>query len=274
MGTVYRVAMLSTLLCCIIVTCSVGARVQILNIGENVILEQGVEQNFTCLVGGGELENGILWSVGERRLESRNLVVEKDGVFQQSLSYLPTTEDNEEFIRCKSGVQEETKARLIIYQLDILSTSWVDTTKDKVVMMAGLYPPPTTQDILWNITTTTGDQILLNPGDEESDFSADIIEKDVDENSYIFTLNILNPDENLPRNVSIIIKSLNKTKTEIFLLQRAEARTELPVWIWVLVTGVFIVILISLVITAITCFKVINHCQTSSVYQLVDTQYL
>ena len=26
----------------------------------------GVEQNFTCLVGGGELENGILWSVGER----------------------------------------------------------------------------------------------------------------------------------------------------------------------------------------------------------------
>merc|ERR1712013_213525 len=243
MGTVYRVAMLSTLLCCIIVTCSVGARVQILNIGENVILEQGVEQNFTRLVGGGELENGILWSVGERMLESRNLVVEKDGVFQQSLSYLPTTEDNEEFIRCKSGVQE-TKARLIIYQLDILSTSLVDSIKDKVVMMAELYPPPTTQDILWNITTTTGDQILLNP------------------------------DENLPRNVSIIIKSLNKTKTEIFLLQRAEARTELPVWIWVLVTGVFIVILISLVITAITCFKVINHCQTSSVHQLVDTQYL
>ena len=184
---------------------------------------------------------------------------------------------------------QETKARLIIYQLDILSTSWVDTTKDRVVMMAELYPPPTTQDILWNITTTTGDQILLNPGDEESDYSADIIEKDVDENAYIFTLNILNPDENLPRNVSIIIKSLNKTKTEMFLLQRAvrrkksrvriksnfkEARTELPVWIWLFVTGVFIVILISLVITAITCFKVINHCQTSSVYQLVDTQYL
>ena len=119
---------------------------------------------------------------------------------------------------------QETKARLIIYQLDILSTSWVDTTKDKVVMMAGLYPPPTTQDILWNITTTTGDQILLNPGDEETDFSADIIEKDVDENAYIFTLNILNPDENLPRNVSIIIKSLNKTKTEMFLLQRAVSR--------------------------------------------------
>ena len=91
-------------------------------------------------------------------------------------------------------------------------------------MMAELYPPPTTQDILWNITTTTGDQILLNPGDEETDFSADIIEKDVDENAYIFTLNILNPDENLPRNVSIIIKSLNKTKTEIFLLQRAVSR--------------------------------------------------
>ena len=126
---------------------------------------------------------------------------------------------------------QETKARLIIYQLDILSTSWVDSIKDKVVMMAELYPPPTTQDILWNITTTTGDQILLNPGDEESDFSADIIEKDVDENAYIFTLNILNPDENLPRNVSIIIKSLNKTKTEMFLLQRAVSRKKCRVGI-------------------------------------------
>ena len=59
-------------------------------------------------------------------------------------------QDNEKLITCKSGLQE-SKARLIIYQLDILSTSWFDNTKDKLVMMAELYPSPTVQDILWNI---------------------------------------------------------------------------------------------------------------------------
>merc|ERR1712179_580609 len=115
----YNLEYLISFLFCVIFTCTEGARVQILNVGENIILEQGVEQNFTCLVVGGELGDGIIWSVGDRILVSRNLVVEKNGGFQQSVTYIPTTEDNEKLITCKSGLQE-SKARLIIYQLDIL----------------------------------------------------------------------------------------------------------------------------------------------------------
>ena len=98
--------------------------------------------------------------------------------------------------------------------------SWVENRKDKLVLAAKLYPHPTPQDVLWNITTATGFVVTLKPGEKESDFSAEIIEKDTDHAGiYKFTLTIANiSDENIPASVSISLKSLSETRVETFQL--------------------------------------------------------
>ena len=109
--------------------------------------------------------------------------------------------------------------KLIIYQLEIVFMSWLEVRKDgggKVFLTAKLYPPPTAQDIFWNVTTKTSLEVILRPGEKESNYSAEIIGKEAD-HTYTFTLNIDNlTDDNLPANVSLSIKSLSKTQVATF----------------------------------------------------------
>ena len=60
--------------------------------------------------------------------------------------------------------------------------------------------------------------MILRPGEKELNYSAEIIEKKAD-HIYTFILSIDNlTDENLPKNASISIKSLDRIKVETFYL--------------------------------------------------------
>jgi len=268
---------------------SLGAEVKIQNVAETIILESGVEQDFICVVSGEDLQDGIIWTVGERQLNTDSLLVETDGQFQQTLTYLPRIEDNEENIKCQSGSMDN-KVRLIIFQQEILYMSWVENRKDKLVLAAKLYPHPTPQDVLWNITTATGFVVTLKPGEKESDFSAEIIEKDADyPGIYKFTLTIANiSDENIPASVSISLKSLSETRVETFQLMPQPVCLGCgvtPILIWLCVGSVFCVIITSLVITVISCIKMFKGegdpiigvknaiAQSHAGYQKAETQF-
>ena len=103
--------------------------------------------------------------------------------------------------------------------------SWMENIKSKLVLTAKLYPPPTPQDVCWNVTTQTGLEVILRPGEKEFNYSAEIIEKQAD-HIYTFILTIDNlTDENFPQNASISIKSLNRIKVETFYLMSEVGQT-------------------------------------------------
>ena len=101
----------------------------------------------------------------------------------------------------------------------------MENIKSKLVLTAKLYPPPTPQDVCWNVTTQTGLEVILRPGEKEFNYSAEIIEKQAD-HIYTFILTIDNlTDENFPQNASISIKSLDRIKVETFYLMSEVGQT-------------------------------------------------
>jgi len=238
---------------------SVNAIVDILQVSDVAIFEAGVEQTLVCVVTDGNYEDGIQWSVGDRSISTNTNVIENEkGKFQQTVAYIPIIEDDDAYLECRSGL-EKRKVKLIIFLQKIIFTSWLEIKKDsrgEIFLTTQLYPPPTPQDVLWNIQSQTDTEIILRPGDEESGYFAVIIKHD-DKDTYTFTLNIDNlTNDSLPTNISINITTLSKTKSVTFdLKQKPFGHQSLPFWIWICVGGVVCVLITSLVTAIITGIK-------------------
>ena len=157
----------------------------------DVTLLQGKEQRLTCTVEDPDPVGAIRWRIGDRLLDPREcsnptagscmgapLQEVEEGVLQQSLTFVPTIQDDGKDLVCEFFVSGEKpsgsavdKITLLVYQRDlkILQPEAVGLGESSMIKVeAKLYPVPKEKDFLWRVEHFDGKLVAeLMPGETD-----------------------------------------------------------------------------------------------------------
>lgn len=169
-----------------------GLQVEIEDFFGSLTLIQGMRQTVGCTVEDPDPAGAIHWRIGDRLLDPRECSQSRvgscfaasemkeveEGIFQQSLTFEPTIEDNEKDLVCEFLVAGEApsgsavdKITLLVYQrdLEIVQPEPVGPGDSSTIKVeAKLYPAPKEEDFLWRVEHFNGDLVAeLGPGETD-----------------------------------------------------------------------------------------------------------
>jgi len=168
-----------------------GLEVAIEDYFGDVTFLQGKKQTVVCTVEDPDPVGAIRWRIGDRLLDPRECAASQvgsclggggpleeveDGVFQQSLTFVPALEDDKKHLVCEFLVAGEEptgsaldQITLHVYQRDlkIVEPRPAKSGQSSVLQVkAKLYPPPKEEDFLWRVEHSNGDLVVeLGPGE-------------------------------------------------------------------------------------------------------------
>jgi len=168
-----------------------GLEVAIEDYYGSTIFQQGIKQTVTCTVEDPDPAGAIHWRIGDRLLDPRECTQSQvgscfgaplqeleEGIFQQSLTFEPTIEDDGKDLVCEFLVAGEAptgsavdKITLVVYQrdLEIVQPEPVGRGDSSTIqVLAKLYPAPKEEHFLWRVEHFNGDLVAeLGPGETD-----------------------------------------------------------------------------------------------------------
>jgi len=185
----------------------------------STIFQQGIKQTVTCTVEDPDPAGAIHWRIGDRLLDPRECsqsrvgscfgaplqqLEDEEGVFQQSLTFEPTIEDDGKDLVCEFLIAGQAptgsavdKITLVVYQRDLEIVQPEPAGRgdsSTIQVVAKLYPAPREEDFLWRVEHFNGDLVAeLAPGETDPLLPGYQTSKiqDKGSNNYLLTFTIV-----------------------------------------------------------------------------------
>jgi len=155
----------------------------------DVTVQEGIKQTVACTVEDPDPVGAIHWRIGNRLLDPRQCSQSKvgsclaaplqeveEGIFQQTLTFVPTIQDDGKDLVCEFLVAGQVptgsavdKITLLVYQRELKTVEPEPVGRGEsstIQVKAKLYPAPKAEDFLWRVEHFNGDLVAeLGPGE-------------------------------------------------------------------------------------------------------------